>query len=159
MLVCSQTACGYFCSTATELSTCGRDCMASKAPVTLWTLQKKLAHLCSEKSYGCQKNIYTLKRMLPLLRIQMTRIEIVSNSTASQATEPSQLDVRDSIFSSNLMAQKPKNFQRENGKLKQMSDSNTKAALFSLSALSSCRQWAYLSNDVGLRPSIAELLR
>lgn len=32
MLVCSQTACGYFCSTATELSTCGRDCMASKAP-------------------------------------------------------------------------------------------------------------------------------
>lgn len=78
-----------------------------------------------------KKKILTLKRILLFQRIQVTSLKVTSNSNAAQAAESSQLDVRNNIFSSNVMTQKPKHFWRESGKLKQMTDGNTKAALSS----------------------------
>jgi hypothetical protein len=83
----------------------------------------------------------------------------ISHSVTSYAREPSQLDMGDTLFSSNLTAQKPKYLGSENGKLNQMSDSNTKLTTLLSGHICFCPGQAYLPHGICLRASITELLR
>lgn len=64
---------GCFHVTTTQLSCCGRGCMAGKSSNIYYfdLYRKKLVGLCCKRSYVCQKHIYTLERSRPFERIQV----------------------------------------------------------------------------------------